>query len=268
MEKLKTGLILNNEILDLNCRVLKMREEERAAFNIRQQRQINRFLLFPNNPSSELHKSPEAFHHFLLAQLTDGCRACRLCDRYRRLKEKYADVKESQRKERELLEKEIQQLTTDNDQLERKFNAIQIANERQFEAICQMAEEKLEELFKQVTRILQDLMGEWRRLAKGPETPGGISCHPPPPFPKEFQFDYKTRGWSKTIRFFEEKKIVFNVVLFFSGSDFHSRRADIRRNSGTAVGRNDSGQILSSGRPPFAFKFIPIPLHLLKDNSF
>lgn len=53
----------------------------------------------------------------------------------------------------ELLEKDIQLLTVDNEQLERKFNAIQRSNERQFEDICQMTEEKLEQLFKQALRI-------------------------------------------------------------------------------------------------------------------
>ena len=42
MDKLKCDLVLSNEVLDFNCRVLKIREEERAAFNVRQQRQINR----------------------------------------------------------------------------------------------------------------------------------------------------------------------------------------------------------------------------------
>ena len=44
MEKLKFDFILNNEILDFNCQVLKIREEEKTAFNFRQQRQINRFV--------------------------------------------------------------------------------------------------------------------------------------------------------------------------------------------------------------------------------
>jgi len=91
---------------------------------------------------------------------------------------------------------------------------------------------------------------------------------PTPPSPKNSSLITKRGDEAKPSDSLKKKKIVFNVVLFFSGSDFHSRRADIRRDSGTAVGRNDSGQILSSGRPPFAFKFIPIPLHLLKDNSF
>ena len=69
------------------------------------------------------------------------------------MREKYTSLEESQQKEMELLEKDIQLLTVDNEQLERKFNAIQRSNERQFEDICQMTEEKLEQLFKQALRI-------------------------------------------------------------------------------------------------------------------
>ena len=92
----------------------------------------------------------------ILNLLLDG--RCRLCERHRRLRDKYAATKGSQRKETELLEKDIQQLGVENEQLERKFNAIQNANEHQFEAVCLMTEEKLQLLFKQVPRILPRIM--------------------------------------------------------------------------------------------------------------
>ena len=62
-------------------------------------------------------------------------------------------MKDTQQREEDALQKEIQQLSVDNCLLERKLNSIKTANDSQFHSICLMAEEKLDQLLKQVSTL-------------------------------------------------------------------------------------------------------------------
>lgn len=115
LEKLKASFTLNNEVLDYNCRVLKLREEERAGLILRYKRKINR-----------------------------------LADRYRQLKDESDKAKQKRREEELKLIKEIQHLKVDCDTMERKFVTIKTANDHQLESVCQLAEERINELLNKV----------------------------------------------------------------------------------------------------------------------
>ena len=115
LEKLKVDFALNNEVLDYNCRVLKLREEERAGLIVRNKRKINR-----------------------------------LTDRYRQLKEENDKVEMIRRGEQLKLIKEVEHLRNDCDSMERKFSAIKSANDHQLESVCEMAEDRISELLKKV----------------------------------------------------------------------------------------------------------------------
>ena len=115
LEKLKTKFALNNEQLDFNCGVLKLREEERAAIILRHKRKINR-----------------------------------LVDRYRQLREE-TDKAVKYRREQELKTiKEIEQLRIDCDSMERKFATIKTSNDRQLDSVCQLAEKRIDQLLEKV----------------------------------------------------------------------------------------------------------------------
>lgn len=115
LEKLKASFTLNNEVLDYNCRVLKLREEERASLIVRHKRKINR-----------------------------------LTDRYRQLKEESDKISKMHGDEELKRAKEIEHLKTDCESMERKFSIIKTANDRQLESICQLAEDRIAELLKKV----------------------------------------------------------------------------------------------------------------------
>lgn len=115
LEKLKVDFTLNNEVLDYNCRVLKLREEERAGLIVRNKRKINR-----------------------------------MTDRYRQLKEENDKIDLTRRGEEFKLMKEVEHLRNDCDSMERKFSAIKCANDRQLESVCEMAEDRIGELLKKV----------------------------------------------------------------------------------------------------------------------
>ena len=115
LEQLKASFLLNNEVLDYNCRVLKMREEERAALGSRQKRRIDR--------------------------LTERCR---------KLRDELEQSAYIRRRDELRLIKENQQLRQDCDNMERKFHTIKTANDNQLEAVCQLAETRISELFKKV----------------------------------------------------------------------------------------------------------------------
>lgn len=120
LEKLKTTFALNNEVLDYNCKVLKLREEERAAVILRHKRRINR-----------------------------------LVDRYRALKEQTDKAIKSRSEEEMKVVKEIQQLRSDCDSMERKFVTIKTANDRQLDSVCQLAEERIDQLLNKVNPNIQ-----------------------------------------------------------------------------------------------------------------
>ena len=115
LEKLKVDFTLNNEVLDYNCRVLKLREEERAGLIVRNKRKINR-----------------------------------LTDRYHQLKEENDKIEINRQGEEIKLIKEVEHLRTDCDVMERKFSTIKRSNDRQLESICEMAEDRISELLKKV----------------------------------------------------------------------------------------------------------------------
>lgn len=116
LERLKASFALNNEVLDYNCKVLKLREEERAMLAARQKRKI-----------------------------------CRLNDRYRRLKEECDRTNQAHRDEEMKLAREVDQLRRDCDNMERKYFSIKNANDRQLEDVCHLAETRIDELLKQVS---------------------------------------------------------------------------------------------------------------------
>lgn len=115
LEKLKVDFALNNEVLDYNCRVLKLREEERAGVIVQHKRKINR-----------------------------------LTDRYRQLKEESNKAGQVRREEELKLIKEIEHLRKDCESMECKFSTIKGANDRQLESVCEMAEDRISELLKKV----------------------------------------------------------------------------------------------------------------------
>lgn len=115
LEKLKTSFTLNNEILDYNCRVLKLREEERASLITRQKRKINK-----------------------------------LSDKFRLLKEHSGKATRSAHEEEKKLVREVEHLKNDCEGMERKFAIIKGANDRQLDSLCQLAEDRIGELLKKV----------------------------------------------------------------------------------------------------------------------
>ncbi|KZS13586.1 putative Dynein regulatory complex protein 1 [Daphnia magna] len=118
LEKLKVDFALNNEVLDYNCRVLKLREEERAGVIVQHKRKINR-----------------------------------LTDRYRQLKEESNKAGQVRREEELKLIKEIEHLRKDCESMECKFSTIKGANDRQLESVCEMAEDRISELLKKLASI-------------------------------------------------------------------------------------------------------------------
>ena len=115
LEQLKASFLLNNEVLDYNCRVLKMREEERVALAQRQKRRIDR--------------------------LTERCR---------KLRDELDQSAYIRRKDELKLVKENQQLRLDCDNMERKFRTIKTSNDHQLEAVSLKAETRITELLKKV----------------------------------------------------------------------------------------------------------------------
>nr|CAH0109653.1 unnamed protein product [Daphnia galeata] len=151
LEKLKVDFTLNNEVLDYNCRVLKLREEERAGLIVRNKRKINR-----------------------------------LTDRYRQLKEENDKIEINRQGEEIKLIKEVEHLRTDCDVMERKFSTIKSSNDRQLESICEMAEDRISELLKKLANIDERIFVEileqpWDKLV-------GVSSHIKP---KSAEIDLK-----------------------------------------------------------------------------
>lgn len=122
LEQLKANFVLNNEILDYDCKVLKFREEERAGLIFRQKRRINR-----------------------------------LSERYRRLKEQLDKAGEERRKDENRLIREVEHLRRDCGAMEKKFCTIKAANDAQLESLCQLAEDRIGELLKKVIPTFQIL---------------------------------------------------------------------------------------------------------------
>lgn len=118
LERLKTSFILNNEVLDYGCRILKLREEERSAVAFRQKR-----------------------------------RMARLTERFRQLKEELDQTGKERDAEENKLAKEVEQLRKDCRGMERKFGTIKSANDAQLESVCRMAEDRISELLKKVSHF-------------------------------------------------------------------------------------------------------------------
>ena len=119
LEKLKTSFTLNNEVLDYNCRVLKLREEERASVITRHKRRITR-----------------------------------LTDRYRQIKEESDKINKAHCDEELKRIREVEHLKDDCESMERKFSTIKTANDRQLESVCQLAEDRICELLKKVFSLI------------------------------------------------------------------------------------------------------------------
>lgn len=115
LEKLKADFSLNNEVLDYNCKILKMREQERADFAYRQKRKI-----------------------------------ARLTERYQQLKVEYDKSQKKRTEEKVKLQKQIDRLKLDCKAMEMKYFTIKNTNDRQLEDLCDMAEERLDQLLFQV----------------------------------------------------------------------------------------------------------------------
>ena len=115
LERLKAAFALNNEVLDYDCRVLKLREEERLDVALRQKRRL-----------------------------------ARLTERFRQLKEELDQAGKERDAEEGRLVKEVEQLRKDCRTMERKFATIKNANDAQLESVCRMAEDRIAELLKKV----------------------------------------------------------------------------------------------------------------------
>jgi len=120
LEKFKTSFALNNEILDYNCKILKLREEERAELVFRQKR-----------------------------------RMARLNDRYRQLREELDRSGQEKKVEESRIMKDLSHLRQDCQAMERKFATIKSANDVQLDSVCRIAEDRIGELLKKVILIHQ-----------------------------------------------------------------------------------------------------------------